>query len=155
MYEVGNFEFEAIIPVPGVLTLLARLNIQSRQENLKTHLEVINQATGAEWNLDETTLEAVYKASPENSKNRIGDMFLNEAIGYLANNFKQRCADDMVKEALNEAVPNHQILFVPETNPKAPKYWDVKFQNGNFVIYFKVPYTNVYELGNFDFEALL
>jgi len=153
-YDVCNFKLESVMPVPGLISLMARLNIEKNQDNLREHLERLKEATGEEYSLDDSCLENVYKAiTNEYTKNNIGDTFLNEAMKYLSENFANRCKDDMFKEAINETVTNRQIIFVPDA--KAKTYWDIKFQNGNVVVTFKPDLANLYDIRNFDLEKLL
>jgi hypothetical protein len=153
LYEIGSFNLESVMPVPGVLSLLARLNIQESQEKLQESLEKIKQATGEEYSVDDSCLEACYKAVDEHNKNRIGENLLQTAMTYLADNISKRLQDDMVKEAFNETATAHQIIFRPDA--KAANYWQLKFENGAVVVIFKPNLANMYELGSFDIEKLL
>jgi len=152
LYEVGSFNLAAVMPVPGVLTLLARLNIQESQERLQEHLEVIKQATGEEYSVDDACLEACFKAMEENNKNRVGATLLDSAMEQLASNIKKSLADEMVKEAFNETATAHQITFRPD--PKV-NYWQIKFENGMVVVLFNPRISNLYELGSYNIEKLL
>jgi hypothetical protein len=153
LYEVGQADLAAVMPVPGVLTLLARLNIQDNQEKLQQHLEVIKEATGEEYTLDDSNLETLYKGVDEYYKNRLGETLFHSAMEYLASNLKNRLKDEMVKEAFNETATAHQIQFRPD--PKQQSYWAIKFENGVVVVTFKPNMGNLYELGQFDIEKLL
>jgi len=154
IYEVGSFDLVAIMPVPGILSLVARLNIQDSQEKLAEHLEAIKEATGEDYTVDDASIETVYKAlANENDKSNIGRTFYDEALAYLARNLKKSLADDMVKEAFNEVATAHQITFRPDA--KAPNYWNIKFENGVVVLIFKPNLSNLYEIGSIDIEKLL
>jgi len=152
LYELGNFNIVAVLPVPGVLSLPARLNIQQNQEALQGHLEAITKATGEDYSFDDSCLENVYKAL-ESGKERVGELILKDAMRYLADNLTKALTDDMVKEAFNEVATSHQITF--RTDVKAANYWAIKFENGNVVVVFKPNVANMYELGNFNIEKLL
>jgi len=155
MYEIGNFDIPSVLPVPGVLNLVAKLNIQSNQEALQGHLETIKNASGEEYSIDETCYEVIYKVLPnERDKNQMGSTFLNDAMQHLANNLKKSLADDMVKEAFNEIATAHQITFRP-LDAKASGYWNISFENGLVVVGFKTNLANLYELGNFNIEKIL
>jgi len=153
LYEIGNFRLDQVMPVPGVLSLPARLNIQQNQEALQEHLETITTAAGEEYSFDDSCLETLYKAVDAGVKDRIGETFLREAMKHLADNLKKALVDDMVKEAFNEVATAHQITFRPD--PKSSSYWAIKFENGVVVVIFKPSIANMYELGNFNIEKLL
>jgi len=153
LYEISNFNIIAVMPVPGVLSLTARLNIQQNQEALQEHLQTITTASGEDFSFDDSCLETLYKSVEGYAKDKLGELIMKDAMNQLATNIKKRLEDDMVKEAFNEVTTSHQITF--RADAKAPNYWAIKFENGNLVVIFKPNVGNMYELGNFDFEKLL
>jgi len=94
LYEISNFNIVAVLPVPGVLSLPARLNIQHYQEHLQQHLETITKAAGEDYSFDDSCLETVYKALEGGYKEKVGELILNDALSQLANNIRKRLEDN-------------------------------------------------------------
>eukprot|EP01132_Coremiostelium_polycephalum_P010757 gene10757-13166_t len=125
--DLSYFKIEAVIPTPGVYSLTARLNLKENKEKFDTALETIKDVMGCDWTYDEASLETVYQALDKDLKERIGDLF-SEVMGYVAQNIKNRCKDDMVLEAFREATPNSKVTF--KQDGKQSSYWVWKFEDG-------------------------
>ncbi|KAN0032829.1 hypothetical protein ACTFIV_006756 [Dictyostelium citrinum] len=147
----ANFDFIKILPVPGVFSLAAKINLKENQEKFNTAFERIKEATKVDWSYDEQSLEQVYPTLEERNKERIGDLF-SEIIRYVADNIVKRCKDDMVLESFLEATSNAKIVF--RHNAKANGYWNWSFENNDLVITFK-SICNVSDNANFDFIKVL
>eukprot|EP00026_Physarum_polycephalum_P003638 Phypoly_transcript_03651.p1 GENE.Phypoly_transcript_03651~~Phypoly_transcript_03651.p1 ORF type:complete len:695 (+),score=161.19 Phypoly_transcript_03651:270-2354(+) len=151
LYQIGNQDLAAALPVPGVLSLLARLNLQEHREKLDEALEKIKNATGEEYTFDEACIEEVYKKIPEIKQN-IGSFMYDDVLPNVAKLIEQNMQDEMTKEAFNEVSTNHQITV--RVDPKMNGYWQIKLENGDFVVYCRA-YCNIYEIGNINLEKLL
>ncbi|KAM9954040.1 hypothetical protein ACTFIR_009158 [Dictyostelium discoideum] len=147
----ANFDFIKVLPVPGVFSLAAKINLKENQEKFDTAFERIKEVTKVDWSYDEQSLETVYPALEERNKERIGDLF-QEIIKYVADNIVKHCKEDIVLESFLEATSNAKIVF--RHNAKANGYWNWSFENNDLVITFK-SICNVSDNANFDFIKIL
>ncbi|KYR03083.1 hypothetical protein DLAC_00575 [Tieghemostelium lacteum] len=153
--NVGDISYLPLaksIPVPGTYSLVSRLSLKEHKEKFDEALETLKSATGETWTYDEASLESVYKLVDENSKTNYGRVF-STVLENVAYNVKEKCKDDMIKEAFVEATPNHTIVFVQ--NAKQYDYWEFKFENGNLLVSFKNSITNLSDISYWDFTKLL
>jgi len=151
IYQIANQNLPQALPVPGVLTLLARLNIQEKREKLEEAMEKIKNATGEEYTFDDSCVEDVYKKLPNIGAN-IGQLLYEDVMTGVASLIEKNMKDEMVKEAFNEVSSSHQIIV--RIDPKQSNYWEIKLENGNFIVSGKA-YANTYEISNFNLEKLL
>jgi len=151
-HDVSYYNLESIIPSPGLITLVAKLSLQSKRESLDAAMEKIKEATGEEFTFDETSVEGFYEKLDASQKNQIGDILYGEIIPNLAQNLKTRLADEMVKEAFQEITSAKQIAV--RMNPKQANYWELIFENGVLVVSGKA-ICNIHDITYFDFEKLL
>lgn len=103
----------------------------AKQENIQK----IEQALGASgFTVEMEDWKAMAKAATEaRYEDRLGEICFSWYLGGLADNLKKLCADDMVQEAIREAIANKKILF--RVNPNCKKsYHDEFFENGNLII---------------------
>ncbi|KAF2078019.1 hypothetical protein CYY_000657 [Polysphondylium violaceum] len=149
--DICYFKLENIIPTPGVYSLPARMNLKAAEEKFNEAFEKIKVATGADWSLDEASLEALYPSIDKSYQESIGDIF-SEIVEYAAQNITKRLGDEMVKEAFLELTPNSKLVF--KCNPKLGSYWEYAFQDGNLVISFR-SICNTSDVAYYDFEKLL
>ncbi|KAK5579658.1 hypothetical protein RB653_009343 [Dictyostelium firmibasis] len=149
----ANFDFIKVLPVPGVFSLAARLNMKESLEKFESSFQRIKQVLHNDWSYDESSLEQVYPTLEEHNKLRVGEIF-SEVIKFVADNIVKRCSkEEMVLEALVETVTNSKIVF--RSNPKLTgTYWSWSFENGDLVITFK-SICNVSDNVNFDFVKIL
>jgi hypothetical protein len=151
MHTISYQDIPEALPVPGVLTLVARLNISDNKEQLDNALERIKNATGEEYTFDDACLEEVFKKLPE-VKNNIGGFIYGDIMKGIADLIEKNMKDEMVKEAFNEISTGHQITV--RIDPKQGTYWLIKFENGNLVVSGKA-YCNIHEVANLNLEKLL
>ncbi|KYR03082.1 hypothetical protein DLAC_00574 [Tieghemostelium lacteum] len=150
--EISYFPLAKFIPVPGVYSLLARLDLKENKEKFDEALESIKAATGDAWTYDEASLENVYKVLDANCQESVGRLY-SEILTNIAYNITEKCKDDMVKEAFVEATPNKTIVF--GANKKQSDYWEYKFDNGNLVVSFRDYICNTGDVSYWDFTKLL
>jgi len=155
IHEIEYFAIEKVIPVPGVFSLVARLEIEKHREFLQEALEKIKAATGEEYSFDEACLETLHKKIDPAHASQLGSIFLKSALANLASNLEKALKDDMVKEAFNEVATAHQITFAVDTNPKSNAWWSLAFQNGVVVVTCKPGIANMHELEYLNIEKLL
>jgi len=152
--EVRYYDIATIIPVPGIIDLVGKLNLEERRnEHFEGIMEKIKAATGEDFTFDEGSIEQFYSKAEKHEKNRIGDIIYGEVLPNLARNLEDKLKDEMVKEAFLETVSARQIQLVAD--PKAKTYWDIKFTNGVLVLTGKTPICNTGEITYFDIEKLL
>jgi len=159
-HEVEYVDFNEIMPVPGVLSLLARLNIANFKEKYDEVLESIKESTGEEYTFDDACLEAVYPKLSAGHQREIGALIARDVLGRLSENLKKNLKDDMVKEAFNEVATAHQITLKCEDNPKsaqakANQNWKMSFENGFIVLTFLPAFHNMHEIEYIELEKLL
>jgi len=149
--ELEYFPLETIIPVPGVFSLVAKLSVEANKPKLEEHLQAISKATGQEYTFDEGCIEKFYPKLDENEKTRVGSLFLDDAMSYLAKNLEKALKDEMVLEAWNEAASAHQV-----TIQQAPikNYWEISLKDGNIVLTFS-KVANISSIEYFNIEPLL
>ncbi|KAK5581862.1 hypothetical protein RB653_003442 [Dictyostelium firmibasis] len=149
--ENANFDFIKVLPVPGVFSLAAKINLKENQEKFDESFQRIKETTNMDWSYDEQSLETVYPSLEERNKERVGDLF-SDIVKYIADNIVKRCKDDMVLECFTEATSNAKIVF--RYNSKASGYWNWTFENNDLVITFK-SISNISDNSNFDFIKIL
>ncbi|EGC36398.1 hypothetical protein DICPUDRAFT_54671 [Dictyostelium purpureum] len=147
----AHFDFVKILPVPGVLSLAAKLNLKENQEKVTEYLEKVKNITKVDFSIEESCYEDIYPSLDDSSKARIGDSFA-DVTKAVTENIVKRCADEMVMEAFLEMVPNYKIVYRCE--PKQSTCWDWKFNEGNLVVSFS-KLVNVNDNAHFNFEKLL
>eukprot|EP01110_Echinostelium_bisporum_P010721 TRINITY_DN422_c0_g1_i2.p1 TRINITY_DN422_c0_g1~~TRINITY_DN422_c0_g1_i2.p1 ORF type:complete len:561 (+),score=273.12 TRINITY_DN422_c0_g1_i2:58-1740(+) len=149
LYNVSDvrwFDLKAVIPSPGGLSLVQRLNLEQNKEKMDEHLEKLAEATGAnDWSIDVDFEKIVKEISPSNV-NQIGDIFYNNALENIVCNIIEAVKNETIKESFNEATSQHKIVFQVNNDKKFDKYWDVKFENGNVVVDFKKDLYNQSDL---------
>jgi len=149
---IEYLELAKLIPVPGTLSLVAKLDIEKNREKLEEALQKIKEATGEDYSFDEASLEAIYPKLDKYNQERIGSTFYGDVLGNLAKNFERALKDDMVKEAFNEIATAHQVTV--RCNPKLKGYWDIAFENGVVVVTFR-EIANISTIEYFNIEPLL
>lgn len=152
-HEVSYFDLASVIPVPGIISLVAKLNLEEKKDKLTEALEKIKEATGEEFTFDESSLQEVYPKLDEYSKKRVGDLVYGDFIPNLAENLSKAMADEMVKEAFLEVATSHTIKI--QVNPKQSGYWDIKFVNGDIILSSNGNIANTHEISYFNIEKLL
>jgi hypothetical protein len=151
--DLEYFPLQDIIPVPGVLSLVAKLNVEESRPKLEEHLQVISTATGQEYTFDDSCLETFYPKLAANYQARIGSLFLDEVMHCLANNLQKSLKDEMVLEAFNEMTSAHQITF--RAVDKLANYWDISLKDGLVILSFNPNISNVANIEYFNIERLL
>jgi len=153
IHEISYYDLASITPIPGIISLVAKLNLEEKRPKLEEYVERIKTATGEEFTFDESSLQPFYEKLEENYRKRIGDLVYNEILPNVTELIERNMKDEMVKEAFLEVVTNRQIIL--QINPKQKVYWDVKFENGNFVLSSNGSICNVHEISYFNIEKLL
>ncbi|KAM9993704.1 hypothetical protein ACTFIZ_011683 [Dictyostelium cf. discoideum] len=148
----ANFDFIKILPVPGVFSLAARLNLKESQDKFNSAFERIKQVTNMDWSYDEQSLEQVYPTLEDRNKERVGEI-IAEILKYAADNIVKRCTkEEIALESFIETTSNAKFVF--RQNAKLDGYWVWSFENGDLVITFK-SICNVSDNANFDFIKVL
>jgi len=153
VHELKNYAIEETIPVPGLISLLSRMNIEERRPKYQDAVEKIKAATGEEYSLDEQSVESIYEKSDARDRARIGDLLYAEVLPNLAFCLEKALQDEMVKEAFLEMTPARQIAFAVDN--KQGKYWEIKYKDGTVILSAKVPLCNLGEVRNLDIESSL
>jgi len=99
----------------GGLSLALRQNIRNSVPEQAKHLARISKATGgAPWTFEVDYAKLVPDCGDKNFKDRIADALVGKGsfLSSLAEGIEKVCADDMVKEAINESASKHKITFV-------------------------------------------
>jgi len=146
------FNLEAVIPSPG-LSLVTKLNLEKNREKLEEHLQAIANIVGTgEWAFEADFLSLVPQLQ-QNSVERLGDIYYDQAMGYLVENFKKKLQQETTKEAFQEATSERKITFL--INDKQNDYWEIAFKNGAVVVTHKKVIANLSSLEYFDIEKVL
>jgi len=137
---------------PGQIPLIVRMNIRDYEEKRQAHLERIREKTGVpdiEWDFD---WNAIVTAIESSDADRIGETY-EAYCSAVADRFERLCSDEMVKEALVDAMSAKKIKFVFNKNAKIEGYTTSAFVDG--VLVFTTKYIcNVSDVGS-DIESLL
>eukprot|EP01111_Echinosteliopsis_oligospora_P015032 TRINITY_DN580_c0_g1_i1.p1 TRINITY_DN580_c0_g1~~TRINITY_DN580_c0_g1_i1.p1 ORF type:complete len:700 (-),score=165.19 TRINITY_DN580_c0_g1_i1:42-2141(-) len=154
--QIEYLDTIGLMPVPGVLSLEAKLNIAKNQERKAEELEKVAKATGNEYLLDDSVWEDIYPKIEPSDQKRIGNLVIDDALCYLTRNIVRRCADEMVKEAFDEITSARTIVFKLDKDPKSKQKeaWIIEFKDGVVVCTGKAM-ASLSTLEYFDFEKLL
>jgi len=151
----------------SLMTLMARKDIAKyTEEKLKDYLEVINTATGVEFEVEvdfgvilENWKKAVKDQWDNEQGSRVGEWIYDAYLGALAENIKRLCSDDLSKEAFVDAVSKKiiNIVVIPELKKGENSFYcRCKIVDGKLVLEIlgtSFP-CNVSEAGS-DIEKLL
>jgi len=155
--ETGNGLLALLGNGPDQIPLKVRMNIRDNDAKRQEKLEKAREATGIpdlEWEFDWMVLfTAVIKSGDKSNVERIGDTYdaiCKEAVARL----ERLCKDDMVKEAIVDALSAKKIRFVYNKDAKLPRgYHKSSFEDGVLVFTTRT-FANISEIGN-DIESLL
>jgi len=136
--------------IPG---LELKLNLKAAEPKRAEHLAAIEKATGRKFTLeiqDIPKFNEAATASDMNKKgNRVGTIFYDWVLGGVAKNLAKLCADEMSKEAFNEAVKNTVILF--QLQDKIGGYGTAQIKDGQLIVAIdptKASGANANDVGN-------
>jgi hypothetical protein len=156
IYNVGDlsyYDLESVIPVPGVISLPSKINLDATKKEREAALEKIKTASGDDWTFDDSSLEAFYEKLDAKEKLRVGNIVNKEVVPNLASNLEKALKDDMVKEAFQEVATAKTIKVVAD--PKQSAWWTIKFENGVIVLSAKTPICNTGDISSINIEKLL
>jgi len=132
-----------------VLPLKSAANLRQNVEKMTEHLGTIATATGKSGlEFAFTDIKAVDEQLKKNGyESRLGEVFYDNYLQYLAESLTKLCADDAAKTALNQKWTSNKIFF--ETDLKAPTYQNVNFPGGDLRLSCKPDniWTNISYLG--------
>jgi len=150
--ETGRNILKLLGKGAGQIPLIVRMNIRDFEEKRQGHLERIREKTGIsdlEWDFD---WNAIVTAVDSSDADRIGETY-DAYCEAVADRFNRLCDDEMVKEAVIDAMSAKKIKFVFNKNAKIDSYTKSAFVDG--VLVFTTKYIcNVNEVGS-DIESLL
>ena len=121
----------------AALTLLTKKNLRDYDAKLKENLGKIEKAIG----LSGLTLEVkdmgkcAAAAKDCGYENRVGEVIYDWYMSGIAENIVRLAKDDMVKEALHDAISAKKITF--RVDDAAESYHDEKFEDGCLAILVK------------------
>jgi len=149
--NLGNdIEGRLTSPFGGeVLPLKSAANLRQNVEKMTEHLGTIATATGKSGlEFAFTDIKAVDEQLKKNGyESRLGEVFYDNYLQYLAESLTKLCADDAAKTSLNQKWTSNKIFF--ETDLKAPTYQNVNFPGGDLRLSCKPDniWTNISYLG--------
>ncbi|EFA81023.1 hypothetical protein PPL_05858 [Heterostelium album PN500] len=144
-------DFVKVLPVPGVYSLVTRLDLKKYQEKFDACFERLKVVTKMDWSYDQAALEQVYPSLDEGNKSRLGETF-SEIISNIVSNIEKRCKEEMTLEAFIESTANARIVF--RIAPKQSANWIWEFSNGDLVVSFR-QICNINDNSYLDFIKVL
>eukprot|EP00727_Mastigamoeba_balamuthi_P010413 m51a1_g5995 hypothetical protein (280) ;mRNA; f:291756-293033 len=110
-------------------------NLKEYEPKRAENLAAIAAALGVGSVEFEADIDAVNAAAKDRGyDNRAGEILFDWYLGGLASNLKRMCGDEMVKEAMREAVSAKKIVFRINSNPKGGSYTHDFFEGGALVV---------------------
>jgi len=150
--EAGRSILDLLGIGPGQLPLTVRMNIRDHEAKRQEQLQRIREATGfsdLEWDFG---WNGITSAITQSEANRIGETYASVCRA-AANRLESLCKDEMVKEAIVDALSAKKIKFLFDKNAKFNNYTKAAFVEGVLVFTTKY-FANIDEIGN-DIESLL
>jgi len=145
-------DLTALIPSPG-LPIPVRVNIENNKKGLDENLQIINEATGVDDWVMEVDFDTIVPQLEKSDALRIGNIYYDDALCYIARNIKRNCQNETTKEALLEGVQDHKIIA--RLNPKLKTPWNVKIENNAIVLEHTKAISNISSLEYVDLPALI
>ena len=138
--------------MPAKLSLKSRKNLRDNEAKRDEYLARIGAATDKKdvvYEMDDAAVDEALNTA--RYTNRIGEICYDKRLAELTEKIEKLCADEMTKEALNEAWTTNKIIFdVDPSNGVTGFHQHSKFADGNLVMMCKAEeiFTNIGEIGD-------
>jgi len=134
VYDVANANFDKLVDWDkSKLPLVSRKDMKKYEEKYQEHLANIRQTVGKDWVVDfDWKTICSYPTVDPGYKGREGEILMDSYMERIAQCISENCKDDMVKEALVEAVSANKIIF--RLNEKTVGYHQWLIEKGCLVL---------------------